>query len=30
LNSKDVEDVLNRNSHKDLSLKLALRNWKKI
>ena len=30
LNPKDVEDVLNRNSHKDLSLKLALRNWKKI
>ena len=30
LNSKDVEDLLNRNSHKDLSLKLALRNWKKI
>ncbi len=30
LNPKDVEDLLNRNTHKDLSLKLALRNWKKI
>ena len=30
LDSKQVESVLNINSHKDLSLKLAIRNWKKV
>lgn len=30
LTSEDVQTILNSNTHKDLSLKLAIRQWKKI